>query len=62
MIVQEITVRVWGKPHVVTVHQKSKSVWIARGEYMGESHETKDTSPRSAAARWREWAEYKGNG
>ena len=62
MIVQHITVRVWDKPYVVEVHQRSKSVWIARGEYMGESHETKDSSARSAAARWREWATYKGNG
>jgi len=31
----ERTVSVWGKPHKVTVYPKSKSVWIATGNYMG---------------------------
>ena len=31
----ECTVSVWGKPHKVTVYPKSKSVWIATGNYMG---------------------------
>ena len=34
-------VRVWGKPHQVTVSRKSKTVWIAVGEYMGQLIETK---------------------
>jgi len=37
-------------------------VWIAHGEYMGESHSTQDRSEGTAAKRWREWAEYKGKG
>ena len=57
----KIVVRVHGEPHEVTVDQLSKSVWRATGEYMNERHQTKDRSATTAAARWREWAEYKGN-
>jgi hypothetical protein len=62
IIVQTIQVIVWGKPYDVEVHKKSKSVWVAHGEYMGEHHSTQDRSAATAAARWREWAQYKGNG
>jgi hypothetical protein len=55
------TVIVWGKPCDITVHQRSKTVWIARGEYMGEQLESKGSSQSSAAAHWREAARYKGN-
>jgi hypothetical protein len=55
------TVDVWGSPHEVSTHQKSKSVWIARGEYMGEQIETKGRTASTAVARWREAARYKGN-
>ena len=54
-------VMVWGKPIEVSVHQKSKSVWVASGSYMGEYKQTTDRSANTAAARWREWAQYKGN-
>jgi hypothetical protein len=37
-------VQVWDKPHEISVYQKSKSVWIAVGEYMGERLETKGVS------------------
>jgi hypothetical protein len=30
------TVNVWDKPHEIAVYQKSKSVWVAVGEYMCE--------------------------
>jgi hypothetical protein len=49
------------KPYEVTTHQKSKTVWIASGEYMGERHSTQDKTEGAAIKRWREWAEYKGN-
>ena len=55
------TVIVWGKPCEISVHQKSKTVWIARGVYMEEWIETKGSSHTSAAAHWREAARYKGN-
>jgi len=53
-------VNVWGKQIELEVSQRSKTVWIAGGEYMGEYHSTKDRSPASAAARWREWATTRG--
>lgn len=53
-------VMVWGESVEVSLHQKSKSVWIARGTYLTHSIETKDRSPGSALARWREAATYRG--
>lgn len=58
----EHTVLVWGKRHVVAVDRKSKTVWIADGEYMGESISVQDRSAGTALKRWREAATYKGNG
>ena len=29
------TVTVWDKTYEITVNQKSKSVWVAVGDYMG---------------------------
>jgi len=55
------TVIVWGKPWEISVHQKSKTVWIARGVYMEEWIETRGSSRSAAAAHWREAARYKGN-
>ncbi len=55
------TVSVWEKPQVINVYQKSKSVWIAVGEYMGERIEVKDGSESTAIARWQKAARYKGN-
>ena len=46
-------VEVWGKSYTVTTHQKSKSVWIAVGEYMGKRIEVKDRSKATAIKRWR---------
>lgn len=57
---RERTVLVWDKPQKVTVYQKSKSVWIAVGEYMGQRVETKDSSEGSALKRWAEAAKYRG--
>lgn len=52
---------VWDKPHKVEVHQQSKSVWIAVGEYMGARIETKDRTESTALKRWIEAARYRGN-
>ena len=57
----KVTVIVWGKTIEITVYQKSKSVWIAAGEYLGESFQVKGSSSSSAAAHWQEAAKYKGN-
>ena len=54
-------VKVWDKPHEITVYQKSKSVWIAVGDYMGHL-ETKGSSAAAAAKHWQDAARYRGNG
>jgi len=53
---------VWDKPYAVTTDKLSKSVWRASGEYGGEHNSTQDRTEGAAVRRWREWAEYKGNG
>jgi len=55
------TVMVWDKPHDITVYQKSKSVWIAVGDYMDQLIEVKGLSPSSAAKSWVAAARYRGN-
>lgn len=57
-----VTVNVWGKRYEVTIEQKSKAVWFAVGDYMGSRLETKGASLGAAIKRWREAAEYRGNG
>ena len=58
----ERTVQVWGRPYAVSVHQKSKYVWIAVGDYVGQRIECKDHSAGSAIARWADAAKYRGTG
>jgi hypothetical protein len=58
---REHTVLAWSTPCKVTVYQKSKAVWVADGDYMGESISVQDRSAGSALKRWRETATYKGN-
>lgn len=59
---REHKVTVWGQPQTVTVYQKSKSVWEAVGDYMGETIRVTDRSPGSVIKRWKSAATYKGNG
>lgn len=54
------TVEVWDKPVEVSVHQRSKSVWIAVGYYMDQRIEVKASSATSALSHWRNAATYKG--
>ena len=44
----ERRVKVWGKPCSVTVYRESKSVWVAVGDYMGESIRVQDSSKGGA--------------
>jgi len=55
------TVKVWDRPYEISVHQNSKTVWIAVGTYQGERIETKGRTESQAIASWREAARYKGN-
>jgi hypothetical protein len=54
-------VRVWDELQEIAVYQKSKTVWVAVGEYMGGRIETKASSASAAAKHWQEAARYKGN-
>jgi hypothetical protein len=54
-------VKVWDEQFEITVVQKSKSVWIAVGTYMGKAVEVQGRSESSAVAHWREAARYRGN-
>lgn len=58
---RERTVYVWDKPHKITIHHKSRTIWIARGEYRGKLIEVKDRSEGSAVRAWIEAARYRGN-
>jgi hypothetical protein len=55
----EPRVRVRDKGYFVDVRQISKTVWIASGDYMGESLVCRASSRRSALASWRDLASYK---
>jgi hypothetical protein len=57
----ERMVSVWGESIPVSVHQKSKSVWVASGDYQGKNITTEDRSAGSALKRWKEAATYAGN-
>jgi hypothetical protein len=57
----KLKVQVWDKPYEIIVEQKSKSVWIASGEYMGNYLQVKGSSSSAAAKHWAEAARYKGN-
>jgi hypothetical protein len=56
----ERTVYVWGIPHVITVHQKSGTMWVAVGNYRGERIEAKG-SGANVAAKWVEATRFKDN-
>ena len=58
--VYERTVHVWAIPHVITVHQKSKAVWVAVGDYMGERIEIEGSSA-NVTAKWVEAARCRDN-
>ena len=53
--VYERTVHVWAIPHVITVHQKSGTVWEAVGNYRGERIEVEGSSA-NVTAKWVEAA------
>jgi hypothetical protein len=57
----EHTVMVWGHRQTVRVSKKSKTVWVAVGDYHGETIRVEDRSEKSALGLWRKTAEYRGN-
>ena len=42
----------------IDVYQRSKTVWIAFGEYRGKKHEVTRSSPATAARAWANAAKY----
>ena len=54
------TVYVSAIPHVITVHQKSKTVWVAVGDYMGERIEVEGSSA-NVTAKWVEAVRFRDN-
>ena len=52
---------VWGERVDVEVYRRSKTVWIARGEYNGKSYEGKASTRGSAAKAWADAARYHSN-
>jgi len=54
----ERTVYVWAIPHVITVYQKSGTVWVAAGDYRGERIEIEGSSA-DVAGKWVEAARFK---
>jgi hypothetical protein len=56
-----VKVQVWGRSCVISVYQRSKSVWIASGDYLGQPIEVKGASASAAVNHWIETARYRGN-
>lgn len=54
-------VTVWSDRVEIDVDQKSKSVWIASGEYNGKYYEVKRQTPGAAASGWADAAKYGSN-
>ncbi len=54
-------VKIFGHPYIVTMDQHQKTVWIARGVYMGEPLEVKGRTEAAAVKRWCDAARSKGN-
>lgn len=56
-------VKAWenDEPCEITVVQKSKSVWIAVGQYMGKEVRAQGRSESNAVAKWRDAAHYRSN-
>ena len=57
----KMQVVVWNDKVEIDVDQKSKTVWIASGEYSGKHHEVKRSTPGAAAKGWADAARYHSN-
>jgi hypothetical protein len=58
---QQRTVHVWAIPHVITVYQKSGTMWVAVGNYGGERIEVEGSSAEVAVKYWGDAARFKDN-
>lgn len=57
----KMRVTVWNDNVEIDVDQKSKTVWIATGEYNGKRHTVKGPSASSAAKGWADAARFNSN-
>jgi hypothetical protein len=55
----KMLVKVWETDVELTLSQRSPSVWIAYGSYLGRSFDVKGRSPSAAANLWADAARYK---
>jgi hypothetical protein len=55
----EHNVQVLGKPYVVAIQRKSKTVWVATGRYMGQDVEARGRNENLAASAWRSASRYR---
>lgn len=53
------TVKAYPETCEVHVYQRSKSVWIASGQFMGEQLEQRGRSESAAVRLWKEIAEWR---
>jgi hypothetical protein len=55
----EHKVQVLGKSYIVAIRRKSKTVWIATGQYMGQAIEARGRNEDLAASAWRSASSYR---
>ena len=55
----EYNIEVEGKIYIVAIHRKSKTVWIAPGQYMGQAIEARGRNKELAASAWRSASSYR---
>lgn len=53
----EFIVRVGDEPCLVTTNKRSKTAWVASGEYMGKRHSSEHRTEGAAVKQWRESAQ-----
>ena len=54
-------VNVSGQRCTVRTHQKTKTTWVASGDYDGVRHTEESRTEGEAVAQWQRWAAYKAN-
>jgi hypothetical protein len=53
-------IKVESKTYIVAIRRKSKTVWIATGNYMGQAIEARGRNENLAASAWRLASRYRG--
>lgn len=55
------SVNIWGEAFIVSVDQKSKTVWIAVGDHLGKRIQRTGRTASDAVRAWKAAALYRGN-